>query len=866
MRFVAPFLTASFFFAVAVRADIPPADTGPTSGAASLATPDAADTALASPAISLTIGSTASHLGAATTQPNGTTQPAEGVPAPANKSSAQELDEFLLLITGNNTPEARELGARSLLRSGSDEAARRLIEVLKGSNDTLAKQAICRAIINTEQTPPALLDPLLNQLGRSPPEVAQLIPPTLRRFDSSAVIPRLRALGGDEKQPIESREAATRTLGLLGEDQQAVAALIDLLSASGESVPVIALDALSDAAGVRFIDAASARTWWDIHREKKPLDWLRDVNQRRRDEIQRMRMDREAVLGRLVAALRETYNLTPDASQPQKLAGFLRDDSAAVRGLGLDIINGLITDRREISPDIRSQVLKMVGDTNPAIRRRAAALVGDLRPPSSGERLSNALAVELDPVVRSAQVTALGRLDDAAVIPALIARMDDPSRVVVAEAATAIGQIARRGGAAAGAAGTVIETLLKRFERIAPGDDEMAERFIEAMGRIGAEEFRPIFIAQMDESRSARVRSAAITAYTSYTGSAEQIRRIATAKDPEVRLAVVQSLGRCGRSREDLDALGYCIDAAQEPIAAVREKAWESYLVVLRRLPIREQLDLAERFNRPNDAASQRRRADILLAIKNANDRTEPLSAAMRLNLLDRLASAQSSIRDYAGEVKSLTEALPLTADLDAAVHVDLHVRLIEALLHASQDDAAMARFSEFAQDAADGPFRSRLADAILREARARLDHADSAAEFVRLYDLIRLAETPLKQTLPDSAERLAEIRASADEARRGTINRLLDTLSTDADAEVRLLAFGRESVIPEIAARLSRDGASRPALEEEARLIDVARKIAKDWPGYAAGAPEMDRREAVELLKSITSGPNVTTPATNGQ
>lgn len=775
---------------------------------------------------------------------------------PAPKSTAQELDDFLQLITGNNTPEAREIGARNLLRNGSDEAARRLIDVLRAPNDALAKQAVCRAMIAVEKPHPSLLDPLLALLGRNPPEVSQMIPPALRRFEAGAVIPRLCSKAADGQSPIEQRHAAIVALGLLGDDLKAVEALMEILKDPTESLRIAALDALSDIAGTRFVNAAATKGWWESHRNMDPVVWLRTVNQRRKDEIQRMREDREVILARLVASYRESYLLTPEIEQPKKLLAFLRDESSAVRGLALDLINGLITDRKEIGQEVRQQVLRLVSDSNPVIRRRAAGIVGDLRPAGSGERLSAALVAELDPAVRAAQVAAIGRLDDVSAIPMMIESLDDTSRAVVIEAAAAIGALSRRGNGENGTADRVVEALLTRYQSIPAEDDELREKFVEAMGRIGADGFQELLIKEIESSHGVRTRSAAIAALSLYPSSAEPIRKGITAQEPEIRLAAVQALGRSGRGREDLDALGICLDSAQEPNPAVREKAWESYLALARRLPVKDQLEAAQRFDRSGDPASQRRRADLLLAIKNSTDRSEPLTEAQRLTMLDGLSAAQAALNEHASAAKTLGEALPLAAAAKSPLLQDLRVRLVTALLRDGKDDTAVARFREFAAASAptDVDMRKSLCNAVCGVLETRLADADAAVEFNGIFDLASLVRPVIADYANGESERLETLVRSAQEDRLELVNRLLDSLSTDAEAATKLVPFGREVVLPEIASRLSRDEARRPAADEESRLIDAAKRLARDWPGYAAGAPEPERRAAIDVLRGLAN------------
>lgn len=792
-----------------------------------------------------------------------TSAPDDGAPAVDSPiPSARELDDFAQLITGNNTPEARELGARSLLRHGTDEAARRLVAILRSQNDAQGKLAICRAILSSDAPNPMLLDPLVQLVGRNPPELSDIAASSLRRFSPSDVIPRLHALSADGQQPLSRRTAAIAALGSISDDLLAMTKLIELVRDGDAAIRPAVLEAVSEAAGTRLTDAGAAIQWWSGYKEVEPLDWLREMNQRRKEDIRRIRTERDALVQRLVATLRESYLLTSESEQPARLLAFLRDDSAAVRGLALDLINGLITDRREINQDVRRQLLRLVSDSNPTIRRRTAGIVGDLRPAGGGERLREALTVELDPSVRAAQVNALGRLDDAEALGVLIARLNDPSRLVVSEAATALGRLTRRGAMDPAVVESVVAALSDGLQRVPIEDEDLRVLFIEAMGRIGAEEFRAIFAREIDELKSTRVRSAAITALSALPDSAAQIRVLVTATEPEIRLAGVQALGRCGRGREDLDALATCLNAAQEPNTAVRERAWESYLTIVKRLPVKDQLDAAQRFDRPNDAPAQRRRADLLLIINSANDRAEPLTPSQRLTLHDSLASALSALGERAAEARALEDAVAVAAESRPEALPALRRRLIAALLSAGSDQAAADQLHAIATPA-DMPDadRAALAEIISREITGRIAEADLAADYAKIFDLLRIMRLAAANTLPDLSAMLAAHQQAAVESRQNIVNRLIDALSSDVEADAKLRAFGRETVLPEIAARLSKDGASRPSVAVEARMIEIAKELAPEWPGYAAGAPDSDRRVAIKALSDIVPNTNGAQP-----
>jgi len=884
----------------------------------------------------------------ATTQPAAETPATEPTPqqAPGPPISLNaELDQLVHLITDNNTPEARELGARNLLARGSEAAAERLADILRGPADLAAKRAVCRAIasyadeVKSRPNPggqhsaaalPArvLIDPLVGLLGEHPRELDDVIGEALRRFDSDLVIRRLKVLAeattqagteasssvtpsaADRKSPAK-RIAAIRTLGSMGDHPQAVGVLIGLLRQASvdeqqqatqavNPVPIrdAAIEALTQATGVQYRDAAAARAWWEAHRTMTPLQWLQDANARRIKEIAQLRAQREVLTQRLVSAYREAYLHTPEARRPEKLLAFLDDESTAVRRLGLDLINAMITDRKDVGQKIKARLLEMIADHDAQVRRAVAVMVGDLRLPGAVARLTESLALEEDSQVRAAQVAALGRLDDASAIGVLIGRLNDESPKVVREAALALGALARKGHAKPLIVEQVAAALLKRFRMIpvpqvtprhkggnepasaaprpasVPDNEDLRERFLEAMGHVGAERFREVFKGELTGQRSLRIRQAAIAGLASYADdrAADEVRKYVAAAEPEIRLAAVQALGRCGRGAKDLDALSQHLDSSQESNAAVRDRAWDSYLTIVQRMPPQAQQQAAAAFDRPGDLPAQRRRLSLLRSLQGEPARYDQLSPPQRLSLLEAIVDAQFELGQYDAAIKSLEESLLISPAPDATTSAAgersrrLAIRLLKALLKAGRDKDAVARLMEFTGGIAhdgvaearpaktlrlDRPGLDEAAHVFANEAGTRLADADDAAKFSALLGLIDLASPVISQIAPPVAKQLADLRRQALARRESVVDHLLKTAQTEPGADPQLLAFGKELVLPKIVARLTAiSPTSGPATAPEDRLVELAKKLVPSWPGYAPGGPPQQRAAALERLK----------------
>lgn len=808
----------------------------------------------------------------ATTQPV-TSHPAEDHPPstpPASAPATDELEEHIRLITGRNTLEAREIGARKLLRGGAEAGTRRLVAILEESNDWAAKQAVCQAIAGLPAPPPTILiEPLMALLGTHSEAMDELFVRALHRFDAGSFIPRLKALAGDPLLELARRKAAARALGQTGDKLPAVAALMDLISTDGDGLRATVLDALAVATGVRHADPASALKWWGPRRNMTQLQWLSEVNRRRSNLINLLRAENDDLIRRLVTVYRESYQRATEAQRPQRLLDFLGDESAAIRGLGLDLINTMITDRQEVTDPAKSRLVEMIADPDPVVRRSAALIVGDLRPAGAFERLRDTLNTERDFRVRLAQVVALGGMDDPRAIPVLIGRMEDDSSEVTGAAVSALGMLARRGQAEEKLREELSETLLNRYRSISEDDDLLRQQFLEALARIGSKSARPVFLREMDPRRSVRIRRAAMAGLASFADAqaAEQIRPALKSAGAEIRLSAVQALGRCGQGSEDLDALLPCIDTSQESNPVVREQAWESYLAIASRMPPQAQIQTAASFARPGDRTAQRQRLELLKALQNHPKHYEPLSSKERLELLEGLSDARFELGEYEAAATGLKEIMEMLGDAKALPFESAAARRITALLRANRDEEALSCLGDTAAailaiDKERDP--SGLIEAVLAEVRTRLESAALSEEFSGLIKLYLACETVRASRKMAATQDLSRLLEQITKRRDARIASLLDTLGDNTDVNQKLIAFGPEFVLPQIHARLIGPATtSAPAGKNETSLVEMARTLAPGWSGYVPGCPPQERAAALARLNEIIATPPVSNPTT---
>lgn len=800
-------------------------------------------------------------LGAARFAPaQPTTVSSQPVSTSADSASApaRNFENQLTLIKGNNTPEARKLGAAWLLETGTDEAVSALEGILTATPPDLSAQlAVCAAIADCDRPPPRLLEPMLAILGNRQATLVTAATQCIRRFDSAVVVGRLRPIATDSSHPRTKRIAAIRALGAMSEDIQAVGVLVRLLNDTDRAIQIEALAAFSEATG-RAGTAEAAEEWWVRTSSKPPLEWLRALNASRSEQVRRIQDERSELVRRLVSLSRDVYLATPEAERGLYLKGLLADRLASVRNLGLELVNDLITDRKEISAEIKAMIVDLIVDVDPRVRLRAANLLGDLRLTAANSRLASAIPVEIDVDVRTAQVHALGRLEDISSVPLLVECLDDESSSVVAAAAEALGALGRNGRASKKTADLAAQALLDCFEKSTGNQEVLREQLLAAMAATGHSQFRSIFEKELAPDRSVRVRRAAIAGLAAFKdpSPAELLRPLLAAPESELRQAAVDAMGNCGSSTKDLAALTDRLSGDREADAVIREHAWASFMTVAARLAPEDRLIIANRFDKPDDKAQQRRRLDLLRALRADASAYDQLSKQARVDVLENMADAQMELMEYAAAAASLEQAESLLADSTNPRYATLAARSISALLEGNEDDGAARRLDELTDGKApNGELTdaSVLVDVLRQAARKRVSLGADAPSFVATLNLLDIAQRMAERISPAFENELNAMRGEVLSKRDGVVSQLLSEMDKNADAETQLFQFGRQVVLPQIHQRLIQPAqTANGQAAAEARMIELAKRLAPAWNGYEPGCTPQQRKAALEALQAL--------------
>lgn len=801
------------------------------------------------------------------------TQPAPAVqpqPATATNQAQAAIEQNVTLLTGNNTLEARRIGARGLL-NGDHEALPRLADVLRLPDNALARLAVCLELASMESPPVELVQPVLGLISHSRDDVATAAGAALARYKPEQVITPLKEMAQGRGPGGNGRRAAIEALAGMGSDPNAVKALVEVLNEAAADQQRTVLDALSRATGVTFGTPDDARTWWEQNSTKDRTAWLAERDLRRRTEIQRLEERISNLTARLVEICRNEYLQSAEAQQPTRLAAYLADAEPAVRRLGLDLTNALITDRKPVPDAVAERVRGMLSDSVIELRRDAASMLGDIRNPRDVELLSTALERESSGRVRTAIIRALGRIGDASLLPLLEKRLEDPSPEAMIEAITAVGLVCERAGTLPEALRRAADQVSERFAALSNPDAATLQASLETMRRLGDARFGPVFLKYMQTGHPPEVRQAAIRgAATAANGDlAEAIVAQLSDETPSIRLAAAAALGRCGRTDAHLEALLARAQAGVESKENVRAAAWESFKRIWegRGAPDRLRWALAVNVPAENSAPSKRVELLVLLERQLADDQA---NAALRPRVREALGdsfaqsgSAGDAAAWYQQAMASTaapeTELVRKTAAAAArAENVDLLMQTLTRVL----DGAAATNTS---QPAATPPIAAVVEELVRLASQRRIEAASVfvqqadqlwgdrlPADWAEQLNVLRRAIQTARNQIEEDAIRGLIAELALDDARAETAGAAL-TQRGRAAAPALLAALQTTLAAP---ATATNGAATVNGASVESRLVAVLCAIVPDWSGYPADAEPTAKQTALDDLKRILEPP----------
>lgn len=289
-----------------------------------------------------------------------------------------QADPFSILTALDSPDASRRAAADLLVRSAaSKDEFRRLERMLRATTAPAVRGALLSAIADMPVAPVEFEEPLIH----------------------------LVAVGDQTIRPL-----ALSALAAVG-SRVAAKVLVDHASAfMPPEVSAAAFDGLIRMSGRDDLgrEPAAWNDWFNTHRGLNEIAW--------RDAMLAGLIARHARVGdamraatlRITDVYRRLYLVSPYQDRGGLLAEMLRAEDP-LRGLGIELVYRELAQGRQVDQEVGAAAIEMLAGQSPTTRIEAARLVATLSPPESGTRLTRALEIETVPGPAKAMLMACAK-------------------------------------------------------------------------------------------------------------------------------------------------------------------------------------------------------------------------------------------------------------------------------------------------------------------------------------------------------------------------------------------------------------------------------------------------------------------------
>jgi HEAT repeat protein len=514
--------------------------------------------------------------------------PAQDPPAPG-ELSGQELDALRATLVDPGRPaRERDEAAKRLLERGAYEPLR---DALRGSRADV-QASVARALAESKNPPPGLLDPLLLCLApRTTPELADAASLAIANYRNvPAARARLRdfvmSANAGERQQI----AAIHALGTLN-DKDTAGFLVDSLMNNPQVSPELgnaAADALGEMTGLTEYgrDVGQWTRWWRDQQGKSNEQFLAERRAEREGSARQAAERLKTVTDALNNYVRSAHNrITNPKDREADTLATLNNAAPEFRAAGARLANEDLLAGIPPGQAVKERLRDLIGDSSSEVRRESAVALASINDPLAVSAILTQLRRERIEPVRAALIKALGPTKDVTPVPVLLTMLNDPAFQVSEAAAQTLGDLGSEIAKNPVLTKQVANALADAINRtaITRGADRFRALVTGAMVPLKDRGLVTTLFSLLDEKagNTPAVRGAAVRALAQMNAPGDlqqdiagRIRPGLQDSDKNVRLETARALGIVGGPAQ-AQAL-FAASGAGERDEAVRDAAWKS--------------------------------------------------------------------------------------------------------------------------------------------------------------------------------------------------------------------------------------------------------------------------------------------------
>jgi len=329
--------------------------------------------------------------------------------APAEPDSQLEINKKALF-------EGSVDAATIMLYDGKPEARKILLDALGQSGNSVAKVAVCKALIQARgshkpiQQKGDFIEPLLDNLISEPAYVSRLAAEATLLFEYKHMYRQLEKRINASTLGPQGRAKAVEALKR--PDMRAVFKLMDLLDDS-EAEVVDAAERILNSMGIDVI-GKDKKARQQVRREVRYRGqnrFLRDWLIRQDTELRRLQKELNSWKKHYLAAMDKIYDQLDEENKSKFLAEYLNDGREAVRLWALEKVyqswvgTGL---KAKFLAELEPKLINLIADKNRDVRLKTAKMLALMGSAGAVEKLNSQHRVETDDEVKTELFVALG--------------------------------------------------------------------------------------------------------------------------------------------------------------------------------------------------------------------------------------------------------------------------------------------------------------------------------------------------------------------------------------------------------------------------------------------------------------------------
>jgi len=319
------------------------------------------------------------------------------------------------LLEGKNE-QIRIDAATVMLFSENPLARKILLDVLKQTENTTARIAVCKALSQTRmgaepvKNKEDFIQPLLDILATDDWSTAKLAAEATLIFEYEQISGPIERLIRDPSVALKTRLNAIYALEL-HPDMRVAITLISLLDNPEPQVVSATERALASMGIQAGKDAKSRKQAIDKLNREGPEGFYQNWVTRQQEQLREMKIELNLLQGLYLSALGKWYDsISDDATKGQFLAEYLQSPKLVVRLWALERVYQwrVAPGKPKLPPELGPILINLVSDENREVRLKTARLLSLTGELNSAQHLLAQLDVEQDDEVKMEMFVALG--------------------------------------------------------------------------------------------------------------------------------------------------------------------------------------------------------------------------------------------------------------------------------------------------------------------------------------------------------------------------------------------------------------------------------------------------------------------------